>query len=361
MAVGDIIPGGNMIEPLLGRGTEWARADLVKIFKGGDLIIGNLECPITDRKKSRPGQLFSLKMPRTLAPLLTAFDGVSIANNHILDFGLEGLIDTINHLNCIGVKHCGAGYSLSEAMQPVVFDLDGFSVGMISFTDRNWYPSGPTTPGTYTWQDQESSNVITTLSQDADFVIVQIHQGYEFLDYPGPEELAAVQQVIDAGADLVLCHHSHTLMGIARKGRAVVAYGLGNFVCENNMHTKHLLKVRRRAVFCFQIDKHKVLDWRVVPLVPDEIGWPVLATGEDFLSIHQHIKKISSILDNEVETIRQFRRQAGEIMLPHAFRSLTNLLRKEGLGPVLARFARLRWVDLSVVFHRLYSSIKAKT
>ena len=360
VAVGDIIFGGTVTEALLRKGIEWAVDDLGKLFEGADLIIGNLESPITDRKNPRPGQLFSFKMPTSLAPLLKAFDGVSVANNHILDYGVEGLFDTINRLDRIGVQYCGAGESLRSAIQTTVFNLDGFRIGMTSFTDRNWYPSGPTTPGTSTWQGRDSCDVIRRLARDTDFVIVQIHQGYEFLDYPGPEELSVVQKATDSGADLVLCHHSHTLMGVARNGGAIAAYGLGNFICDNNIHAKHLGKVRRRAAFFFQTEKHKVLSCRIIPLIPDEIGWPVLATGEEFFSIHQHVKMMSDVLNDDVATIKLFHEQAAELMLPHAVSSLANLFRKEGLASVLSRLGRLRWVDLVVIAHHICSSIKGK-
>ncbi|MDH3442827.1 MAG: hypothetical protein OEN50_02785, partial [Deltaproteobacteria bacterium] len=106
---------------------------------------------------------------------------------------------------------------------------------------------------------------------------------------------------------------------------------------------------------------HRVVEWNVVPMVPDEIGWPVLATDEESLSTRRHIERISNILNDDVATLEKFHQQAAELMLPHAFGSLKTLFRKEGLGPVLVRLARLRRVDLAVVFNHIYSSIRGKS
>ena len=349
VAVGDIAIFGEFSRYLLGQGICHARSRLEELLAGGDVTVGNLECPITDCEEKRSHQLWNLKMPTKLAPLLTVFNGLSLANNHILDFGATGLFDTIKELDRLGIMHCGAGKDSLDAATPVIINHQDFRIGMTAFTDRNWYPAGKERPGTNIWRGKSSHGLIKKLSETTDFVIVQIHQGYEFIHYPGPEEIEMAEKVIEAGADLVLGHHSHTIMGITRVEKGVIAYGLGNFIF-NHSSKRYAEKVCPRMICRFHVDRHHVLDWQISPVVPDTHGWPVPASESENEEIMHRFTEISTILENKEETIRLFKQEAHQNMLPHAFRALLKLLRKEGLRAVLIRLRRLRRVDFLVVF-----------
>lgn len=361
LAVGDVNPCRSLAEQLLKEDIGQKRHELSKLFEGGDLVLGNLEGPITDSDQLRPSQVWNLRTPTSLAPLLSVFDGFSLANNHFFDVEKAGLDDTFNVLKELGVKHCGAGHNREEAAQPAIFDVDDFRISMIGFTDRNWYPAGLEKQGTYTWQDQESADVISVLSQDSDFVIVQIHQGYEFMDYPGPEEMLVAQKAIDAGADLILIHHSHYLMGVNRKGKAAVAYGLGDFLLEKlHIPKKYRDKSRRCAIFRFEITTHEVLNWSLIPCVSDKYGWPKLASKDEASSIREYFQTISQVLDDADETHRKFKQQAGKNMLPYALNLLSHVLIQEGPRAFFQRLIRIRYVDLTVLFSYLYRFIQRK-
>ena len=357
-AVGDLLIIDGLAQDLLGRNSEEAQEELKEILGESDLILGNLECPITDFDSKLPGELWNLKMDVRLAPLLSVFSGLCLANNHILDYKWEGLKDTMRELNKIGVKFCGAGANIDEAEKPVIFNCDGFTVAMVAFTDRNWYPAGPESAGSYTWQRERSENLIRSLKEKTDFVVAHMHQGYEFIDYPGPEELSFARTLINAGVDLVLGHHSHTMMGAARKGPGVVVYGLGNFVFDPEHYPSPELfpKSRRGVVLRFKVAPHEVTDWSVEPFMADENGWPRRPPKEQALEISNHFRKISSILEDEVETVNRFKGQASRNMLPYALRALLVLLKKEGFSAVLMRLKRLRMVDFSVILSYLFKS-----
>lgn len=362
-AVGDIVLSGSLsAEPPNASNVSMTR-DLEDFFKNADLVTGNLEAPVTDSKSSRKGQLWTLRTPIALAPVLSVFDGMSVANNHILDFGTEGLVSTLSQLDHLGIRHCGAGLTREEAAQPAFFDLNGFRVGMLAFADRNWYPVTATGPGTNVWQGKESEDAITRLSKETAFLVVQFHQGYEFLDYPGPEEWTMAEKVTSAGADLVLFHHSHTLMGIKRFGDSACAFGLGNFIFDNSSFPAvHREKISRRAVFCFDVSEHRVDAWRVQPFTTDARGWPVAAVNRETGDIPERVRTLSLALQNKEEAIRSFRAQAAERMVPHAWESLCLLLRKEGARAVVIRLMRLRWVDVTVLlasaWRRLFRTLQ---
>lgn len=361
IAVGDVNPCRDLASSLMAQDLEHKQLVLDDLFTGADLVVGNLEGPITDSRQLRTEQIWNLNVPPCLAPLLSGFDGFSLANNHIFDFGEDGFVDTIDSLAEQGVQHCGAGLNAQEAVKPALFDLDGFIVSMIGITDRNWHPSGPNSPGVAIWDDQKTAETIGALAVNTDFVIVQVHQGYEFVDYPGPEELDIASRAIDAGADLVLGHHSHYVMGISRKGTSAIAYGLGDFLLDK-MHIPkpYRQKSRNCVLFRFEITTHEVLDWSIKPFVSDEFGWPIPATGDQEISIRKHFRGLCEVLTDRDETLRQFRSQAGKNMLPYALNLLARLYRQDGIKATLNRLSRVRMVDLTVLFSTLYRLIKAK-
>lgn len=351
-AVGDILVVDGLARDLLGQKIKELQGELKQFLGESDLVLGNLECPITDFGSKLPGELWNFKMDPALAPLLCVFSGLSLANNHILDYKWEGLKDTMSELNKLGIKFCGAGENIEEAEKPAILDCDGFSVGMLGFTDRNWYPAGSKSAGTYTWQGGRSQALIKSLRKTTDFVIAHMHQGYEFIDYPGPEELFFANELINAGVDLVLGHHSHTIMGIGRKGHSAVIYGLGNFIFDpEHLPSPHFIEMAtNRIIVRFKVAPHEIRDWSVEPFIGDQNGWPKRPPEKCAIDILNHFREISSILQDEAETVKRFQQQASRNMLPYALKALATLLQKEGPAAVFDRLIRLRPVDFSVLF-----------
>jgi poly-gamma-glutamate capsule biosynthesis protein CapA/YwtB (metallophosphatase superfamily) len=360
-AVGDVNPCRDLARSLLAQDLNQKRQELAGLFAGADLVLGNLEGPVTDRPQCRPGQVWNLNVPPALSPILSLFNGFTLANNHMFDFGPEGFVDTVNVLDKQGIKYCGAGLNSEEACRPAVFNLDGFMVSMIGITDRNWHPSSTDKPGTAIWNDRETAGIIRDLAEKTDFVIVQVHQGYEFVDYPGPEELDVAAKAVKAGADLVLGHHSHYIMGIARKGTSAIAYGLGDFLLDKkHIPQPYREKARECALFRFTITNHEVMDWSISPCYSDQYGWPAPAGSRQAALMHEHFNELSRTLDDEKMTLSNFRSQAGRNMLPYALRLLAHIFRHEGPLAALERLSRIRPVDLSVMFSHGYRLIKRK-
>lgn len=351
LAVGDIFLGPGMAKMCTGAELAKRKAELADLLAGGDLAVGNLECPITESRDCRRGQLFNLKMSSTLVPLLTLFHGLALANNHILDYGPAGLGDTLRILDDMRILHCGAGNNREEAASPALFNLGGLRVAMLAYADRNWYRAGKRRPGTSHWQGRQSTRAIECLARNNDFVIIHFHQGYEFINYPGPEELALARLAVAAGADLVLGHHSHTLLGVNRQGKSLVAYGLGNFIFDKlSFRKQNMGMMKHQAVFRFTIGPHRVNHWDIIPCVCDSYGWPVRASVQEDIEIRQRLRAFSVVLNDQQQTIRCFRSQAAENMVPHAARSLLKLIGQEGWPAFLRRIRRLRWVDFTVLF-----------
>ncbi len=207
-------------------------------LKTADIAMVNLECPVTTRGQKIP-KPFNFRMnPRYLKALLDAgIDIVTIANNHIFDYGKEGLFDTISYLDSVGIRHVGSGRTRQEAEQPVIFDIKGRRVGFIACYGGGEAPTATRSGPGVARRDigQIASTIQMLKSRDSvDYVVVNIHWGTEKEEFPDASQRMFAHDVIDAGADALIGHHPHVLQGIERYKTGVIVYSLGNFIFGGN-------------------------------------------------------------------------------------------------------------------------------
>jgi poly-gamma-glutamate capsule biosynthesis protein CapA/YwtB (metallophosphatase superfamily) len=249
-APGDVVLrfGGDV---LLGGAYERSVGDDVsRGFRGfdglsvADVAMVNLENPVTTRgtKVVKP---YNFRMhPRYLKALSDAgIDLVTIANNHVFDFGKEGLFDTISYLDSVGIKHVGAGRDAEEAYRPVVLTIKGRKIGFLAYYGGGEAPSATrTTSGVARRDLPRIKQDITALKKEGgvDYVVVNLHWGTEKAKFPDDSQRGFARSVIDAGADALIGHHPHVLQGIERYHKGVIAYSLGNFVFGGNSRNTYL-------------------------------------------------------------------------------------------------------------------------
>ena len=207
------------------------------LLREADIAMVNLESPITTRgTPSEKAYIFRAR-PGTAAVLRDAgIDIVTLANNHIYDYGPDGLFDTITMLDAAGVAHVGAGRTHDEAHRPVVIDVRGRRIGFLGYYQGGEAPSASdTSAGVAERRLELIQRDIALLRQDAvSFVVIAFHWGVEKATVPEVWQTAFAHAVIDAGADAVIGHHPHVLQGIERYGSGVIAYSLGNFIFGGN-------------------------------------------------------------------------------------------------------------------------------
>lgn len=199
-----------------------------------DLHLINLEAPITNRSDTYLRKRYSLQNPPTNAlPLMRelSVDGVSLANNHILDFGPEGLLDTVRHLKSENIRYAGAGYDRETASKPVYFEREGKTIAFLAFS--NTYPkefwAGKNRPGTAYGDPDRFSRRIKKAQKKADHVIVSFHWGGESKLQPKGYQRRFARLAVDRGADVVFGHHPHSLQPIERYNNGLIFYSLGNY------------------------------------------------------------------------------------------------------------------------------------
>ena len=205
---------------------------------GADAAVVNLESPVTTRGK-RITKPYNFRMDPRFLSVLTGggIDIVSIANNHIYDYGPRGLLDTISYLDSVGVRHVGAGRNIVEAHRPVIETIRGREIAFLAYYGGGEAPgAGKGSPGVARRDLAQVCGDIRSLRNGgvSRFIVIILHWGTERATSPDRAQVAFAHALIDAGADAVVGHHPHVLQGIERYGRGVIAYSLGNFVFGGN-------------------------------------------------------------------------------------------------------------------------------
>ena len=214
------------------RGAGYPFERVAPLFDGVDLLVGNLEGTFTDR--GRPlDKVYTFRAPPALAAGLggAGFGAVSLANNHALDFGAEGLAGTRAALGAAGVAHFGAGAGEAEASRALVLEAGGLRVALLGFSAvASSVFAGEARPGVARAEAGAVAAAVAEAAADADFVVAYFHFGREYDARPTARQRDLARAAADAGAALVAGAHAHVLQPIERRGGSLILYGLGNFV-----------------------------------------------------------------------------------------------------------------------------------
>jgi poly-gamma-glutamate synthesis protein (capsule biosynthesis protein) len=208
-----------------------------------DVAMVNLETAITQRGAPEPKQ-YNFRAPATAFTALqgAGVDVATIANNHSIDYGPEGLADTLAAKAGTPVGVVGIGANATEAYAPWTREIKGQRIAVFGVSDVIEDSLIPTWTATDTQGGIASSkgadqarlvSAIQAARPNADTVVVYLHWGAEGTTCPTPRQEELAQALVDAGADIVVGSHAHRVLSAGRLGTALVDYGLGNFVFYN--------------------------------------------------------------------------------------------------------------------------------
>lgn len=202
-----------------------------------DITFGNLEGPVSDKGTDRHN-LYSFRMNPGVIPALknVGFDVVSLANNHIGDWGREAFEDTMRRLRREGVQYVGAGWNKQEALTPTIFETKGKRVGYLAFTDvgPNELRAGEALSGIAIADFETVENAVRQSKGLVDILVVSFHYGDEYQSKPNARQQKLARLAVDAGARVVVGHHPHVVQRIEEYNGGVIAYSLGNFIFDQN-------------------------------------------------------------------------------------------------------------------------------
>lgn len=234
--VGDIMMSGNVEKRLLEEGYDFPFVHIKPLFLQDDYTIANLETPVTSKGTPSENKTFVYKSSPDAVPAMkeAGIDAVNLANNHSMDQGVEGLLDTIAVLDKQQIAYVGAGANAKRAYAPVYVERNGIRIALLGFSrvipEVSWY-AGKTQPGLAASYDPTlAAEAIHDAKKDADLVIVIAHWGKEKVDFPVDHQKTLARAYIDAGADLIVGGHPHVLQGFEQYQGKWIAYSLGNFI-----------------------------------------------------------------------------------------------------------------------------------
>jgi poly-gamma-glutamate synthesis protein (capsule biosynthesis protein) len=257
--LGDVMLGRLVNERLHTAGPEYPWGDTLSVLDAADLRVANLECVLALDGAPEPGKVFHFRSdPKNVKSLRRAgIDIVSLANNHVLDFGAEAFREMPPLLDAAGILHAGAGTDGSAARRPAVRQVAGTAVGFIAFTDNqpNW-ESGHG-PGVFyvpvvegDRRVEELRDLIRRTKARVGLLIVSAHWGPNWGSDAPPDHRTLAHSLIESGADVVFGHSPHVFRGVELYRDRPIIYSAGDFIDDYAVDPKE----RNDQSFIFLLD-----------------------------------------------------------------------------------------------------------
>jgi len=267
-------------------------------FKNTNAVIVNLECPLTDSelKLEKTGPCLRASKEIALQLKDAGITACTMANNHIMDFGSEGLVDSITACYKAGLLVTGVGETLKDAQQPIILNLQGFQLGLIACAENEWSIAGRNSPGANPLDMPDLLEQISILKPKVNGLIITIHGGREHYPLPYPKLQHWCRHLIRAGANAVICQHSHCPGTYEEYQSGFISYGQGNLVfpplrkgMPKSWFEGYLLR--------FSFKKSKPLKWEIIPYTLNHIsGYPTLMNPSKACLMKENLKKQQEIL-----------------------------------------------------------------
>ncbi len=240
---GDIMLGRNVAEAIARHGPAYPVAPIAPLLQAADAVVANLECALTDGADQWQGvpKTYYFGAPSAAAQGLAEVNVsmVSLANNHVLDFGPSGLRDTVAVLDRCGIGHAGAGADWQAARAPAFLRRQGITLGMVAWCDHQAdFAAGERHPGIAYLDLQDREGALAMFAHDvrrlrdagADWPVLSVHWGPNWTAQPSPEIVQLGRDAIDAGFRIVFGHGAHVFHGVDVYRGCPILYGVGNLV-----------------------------------------------------------------------------------------------------------------------------------
>lgn len=237
--LGDVMLGRLVNERLRRVGPDYPWGDTGSVLGTADLIIANLECVLASGGQPQAGKVFHFRSdPKNVASLRAAGIGmVSLANNHVLDYGTDAFREMLPALDAAGILHAGAGLDREAARRPAVRRVAGIAVGLIAFTDNQPDWEAGRGPGVFyvpvVDSDRRVAELLALVRRTRDRVqllVVSAHWGPNWGTGAPAEHRELGRALVEAGADVVYGHSPHIVRGVELLRDRPIIYSAGDFV-----------------------------------------------------------------------------------------------------------------------------------
>jgi poly-gamma-glutamate synthesis protein (capsule biosynthesis protein) len=256
-------------EPIVRNDPESIYGDLLPVLRGATLRIVNCECALTRATAGiwKSGAVFKGEPAHVAGLACVPFDVACLANNHVLDYGVAGLRETLSVLGKAGIRTTGAGLTERDALASLTVAVGAARVHLVNFSEGEDLTAARGGAGVAGWDIAAVCARVARLKRRGGIVIAIGHCGLEYVPFPPPYVVEAFRSIAAAGADCVIGHHPHVPQGMERHGGTPIFYSLGNFVFyqPTDLHYRKVgfmvsLSIDRRGIRGVDLHPYRITD-----------------------------------------------------------------------------------------------------
>ncbi len=300
LITGDYCPTGRNSEKLKKEDFSFF-GEIEKYIQSSELAITNLESPVTnsDNRIIKTGPNIKVDSNAVLALKKVGFHLVTMSNNHILDYGVQGLNDTIEELKKNQLDYVGAGVNLETARKSFIKTFDSVKIGILNFAENEFGSADNSSGGANPVNPITNFYDIQETKKQVDFLIVIAHGGREHYQLPTPKQRERYRFYVDCGADLVVGHHAHCYSGYENYNEKLIFYSLGNFIFDYKEKYQKGMWTEGYAV-SFTL-KDKDIDFELIPYFQGRKENPdlVLFNSSEKNDFLKRIEELNNIISND--------------------------------------------------------------
>jgi len=305
------------------------------IFRGADLLFGNLETVLSINAGKVEKAVVLSSSPENAEYLKEAgFDILNLANNHILDLGIKGFMETLNVLRKNKLSFIGVNDKPGQNF--LVIKKKGIKFGFLGYTEGVY-----NLPQKGVWINKidlrDIKNDIEQIKPQCDFIIVSLHWGIENVFYPSPKQIEIAHSLIDSGVAVILGHHPHVIQGIEQYRNGLIAYSLGNFQFNPKLS---YTKANDTVILSLEFSKKALKGYDIFPGKIDEKFTPYIPTKKEQEEVKRFISQISHDLRIGKITDKWWFQEIGKEYLSGNIKSWIIRIKKYGIKH---SFQFLKW------------------
>ncbi|MFN3873601.1 MAG: CapA family protein [Ignavibacterium sp.] len=332
--------------------------DFLPIIRNSEIAVTNLESPLTNSNKPIPktGPFLKSNQEVVKAFKFAGFNLVTLANNHIMDYGIEGLKDTLDILTKNDIKFVGAGFDFEQASSTLYKTVYEKKIAFLNFAENEWSTTIGKLPGANPLDPVLNHYAIKDARDNADFVFVIVHGGHEMYNLPSPRMKKTYRFFIDSGANAVIAHHPHVISGYEIYKNCPIFYSLGNFIFDKPVSVKAKNEFsgwNTGLAVQFKIIESEI-DFELIPHYQNtSIPGVQLLSDADKNFFYQHLHSLNEIIQNDDELENEFEKyclRVGDLykfyIEPHSNKYIHFLQRKKVLPSFLSKKKRLLYKNL---------------
>lgn len=339
---------------------------MIKPFLNGDFNIGNFELPISIKKKPN----FANSYSGYIAPLDSVeiikeldFHVLSLSNNHIMDWGDESFRISKESIEKEKILTVGAGNNCNEARKEVIVNKDGIKLAFLGYCNEGPHTADKNKAGAASFRLKNVIEDIAKLKNKVDHVILLLHWGKEFCEYPYPPDRNAAKICIDKGANLIIGHHPHVVQGYEIYKNIPIFYSLGSFIYNTKYEkVKSTKKIDERNTSIgvnINFGKNKIIDWEIVPFFNNNdslIPKPMTGNKKD-----KFLDKYEQLSQRLIDSDSWYHREAVEnIIVRELVTILQTIIETRGKGVTrLKKYIKFKYIK-ELILYIIYRIISVR-